>query len=847
MPLTRPPNPKAPWCYTKVHKNKKKWKLIFDNSFQQICLHDRCLQAFDLRDCPDTKLKEHLKIFKHSDCAENCRQCAVNAKRAVPSPSVSSDITSDSSSTPSESLGATGPSLKIPSQKRSSPMMRKTPSKNPRNNSYCRSPSPVTPSSSSSWSPFASSKSTPPSASSSHTPFPPSVSRSSITPSGGLFTKDAGQPSKFSFIDDEENRQTWSSLPTSVVERIAFNSLNMIFRMKRNNNIRRYLLGRALHGLSRKSVPEKLVSQNRFKDRVDFKVLEKKGSGPFYRLFHGAGMSFSRMSLKKKLQKFAVAFWKDGGRTRASATEVVGKKGNKLPVYYYFDPHDVLLLEYQKFWASSGYKVISDMPEFKKIAEIFEQSTLEHRLVLLKGHRLVLRSVTALMKSKPRWVKYMGSRDFACTHCRRATEFRLYKDKRVQAFHSSCQNAECNLGEECPTVQNGITEELKLSAKDFEACYGYSRYADCKSSADGISTHIENVNKQRQEGFTNDRNRLQTDSKFSVIVADFSGLDKMFRTHQKTQGELRQKQLNILTIAVLTKNVDGVTPLEKHQYFDFIDDRDRNDVAVLKFALLHVIIFLLERNITKFSLWTDNCSKQFHSRKPLYAVLVEIVNYINDKNAAFLEYLKSFVTGSVTASIEEFSWNFFWPQHGKCLCNSHFAVLKSALRQLAHHSDTGGINTLDALREISCEDVHVVETVSFENNLEWMEKITNVFPIPNVKNYHCFVRSFAQGVSTITCYPYSNEKVDKTKGITHSFIINNKDGKKDDEKEKEQEEEIVMGPTKFVEKLLSSFFSAADSFLGKPVTPSSGKGRKAVSNKVSIKKSYGAGNKKNGK
>lgn len=650
----------------------------------------------------------------------------------------------------------------------------------------------------------------------------------------------------FSFLPPAE-RGVWLETKLPVIGRLAYNAVRTIDRMKPNNNIRPHLLGHVVQGLKRSDIPEKLVSKDRFKYRVDPFVLEDKKSGAFFRLFYGSGLHSTRNSLRRKLQQQAICFWKDGGKTRASATEIMGKKGNKIPVYYYFEPHDVMLKEYQRYWAETGYKSIKNLREFQKIAPFFESSSLDHRLTLLREHRLMLRSVTALMKSKPRWVKYMGPRDFACTHCRRAEEFRLHGNKRLNGFHMECKVKGCIGGEQCEVVKKAVEAEMQHSAKDFEACYGCSRYLDCKNAHEGSKTHIDNVNRQRQDGFNKDRVRMQTDPSFAVIIADFSGLDKMFRKEQKTQGELRQKQLNILTIAVLTKNKPDVTPIEKHRYFDFIDERDLSDVVILKYALVHVLMFLLEHNFTKFSLWTDNCAKQFHSRKPLYAILVETLNKINNDRTLVFEFLKQFLGGNVKERVVEFAWNFFWPQHGKCLCNSHFAYIKSSMRDMANHSGTGGINTMEALKQISCDDKHIVVMVSIDESMEWIKQITNVHPIPIVKQHHCFVRDFTQGVSNIVCFPFTTDKADKTKGQTHTFVINLKSGKKDDELEEKEAEETVMGPTKFLGTFISSLFRAADSFLGEPVTQVSSRGKKAASNKGSSKKKSGDGMEKSKK
>lgn len=150
-------------------------------------------------------------------------------------------------------------------------------------------------------------------------------------------------------------------------------------------------------------------------------------------------------------------------------------------------------------------------------------------------------------------------------------------------------------------------------------------------------------------------------------------------------------QLNVLSLSVIT--FDSQNDCEKIVYHDFMDASKQEDLRIFIHAFEKVVGDLRRKEIVKFSLWSDNCAKQFHSKNPLYAILVDVPKRLVAQDLA----------------LHQLNWNFFVPYHGKCLCNAHFGHLKTALRKEAQID--GGFNTAEKLTEIQEPGLHIVSIV----------------------------------------------------------------------------------------------------------------------------------------
>jgi len=172
------------------------------------------------------------------------------------------------------------------------------------------------------------------------------------------------------------------------------------------------------------------------------------------------------------------------------------------------------------------------------------------------------------------------------------------------------------------------------------------------------------------------------DKEFAVLVYDFTQILSVYRRRYggRTQAEMRSRGYGYLTIAAVFRSFSDEELAQKYlksfekdgcvdviEYYDFVDEDARDNTAVFLWALKQVVRFLCKKGKTKFAGFGDTCGRQFFSRYCVRAVLLDVVNELNEEGC----------------KIEEFSLNFFCPYHGKCICNGHFAKVKGQLKKYA--------------------------------------------------------------------------------------------------------------------------------------------------------------------
>jgi len=275
-------------------------------------------------------------------------------------------------------------------------------------------------------------------------------------------------------------------------------------------------------------------------------------------------------------------------------------------------------------------------------------------------------------------------------------------------------------------------------------------------------------------------------------------------------------------------------PFELISYYDFLDDRESDDpncdLQIFVFGLRHVLETLLSRGYSSFNLWTDNCCYQFHGRKALHSVLITLLDDLIAKHAA-------------GKSLMAFIWNFFSPYHGKCVCNSHFAYLKTSL--VRECKTSGGFNAKEHLLKNTKEDGrHIIVEVRSD-----LPKIVDVCKVPAIKKYHCFERVLGQP-SLIRMYKFSIDLDTKSDisgpdsapiWVEHAFSLQSvfvphksRKGKTVRDTDDEEPEEKIGGNswlssmTSRIDDLQKSF-SLSDFFFGEPQIFLTNSTRKALS------------------
>jgi len=472
-------------------------------------------------------------------------------------------------------------------------------------------------------------------------------------------------------------------------------------------------------------------------------------------LLYGVPFKEERSSFKEELQGMAADFWKLDYIFFPSATKVIlidsdSGTPQQQAIHYYYDTEDVLFTKYQEWWATTGYAKLKEHDDrYKDIDVILQRCpTSQDRLDYLIRERIILSSRDQLMSEKPLWVKCMRPKDFACPHCRRSAEWKSSKERRRKDLHADCpQNCQVDKWDTCPSFMAALERETSWKTKEYELKFGRARYCDMEKASKNHATHIEHVNRQRRDGLAAQRTAMKADPSRAIIIADWTGLDFFYRPEGKSQQELRLVQLRLLCLCVIT--YDSNIPAETITYHDFTDQTSQTDLQSFVYAFTTVVGTLMDgtKKISKIDLWTDNCRKQFHSRNPLYAIMIEVGNIFSNK-------------------LEELAWNFFVPNHGKCLCNAHFGTLKRKLRNEA--SVGGGFNTIEKLPRIMENDSHVVRPIPPN-----LPPVTDVAEIPVVTSYHCFRRDFGKE-RTVRCFKFSTE-TDSRQGVSHVFVLRSED------------------------------------------------------------------------
>jgi len=217
-------------------------------------------------------------------------------------------------------------------------------------------------------------------------------------------------------------------------------------------------------------------------------------------------------------------------------------------------------------------------------------------------------------------------------------------------------------------------------------------------------------------------------------------LDKVLRTSDsgKTMGELRDSQHGLFNVAVIWH--DGTN--EHIEYFDALDEEQRNNPAVVVYVLDRVLSNLYGRGFTKFHIFSDTCSNHFRSRLALNAVMVDLVDSLLERNLV----------------IRSFSWSFFMQYHGKCICNGHFSAVKRALK---HESQVNG--SICGVEEISyIVDRKVSHTTTMVVPAD-IPGVQDVNAIKDIKQFYSFERVLTE--KAVICKKFTKD----SSGVKHVF------------------------------------------------------------------------------
>lgn len=673
--------------------------------------------------------------------------------------------------------------------------------------------------------------------------FPESSSSSASSPMGQTVTM-LNLETPFSSIPSlsDEGNALLSGLNWGTVAHIASGALFLHNRIHKRNPIRPYIRSALTEFITDNTTVLNVFSQRslRKSDGHLFRNLESDTDDDFWKLFYGNGPLQTRESRKQKIMNAAVQFWEN--ESFPSAHKVMSESGKhadqKVPIRYLCVADDILFEKYQEWWISKGLdtKLMEDCLPGKDV-EIYENmDDGVKKLEFLRNRKMIL-TPDSLSDSMPRYCKIIFPQDFACPTCRRANEYDQFASERMKALHSGCEREEClkipepgsNEIFRCEVFQRAMIAELEMETADFEAKHGRCAFIDAISAKNERMLHKADVDRQRINGFQQDRDSLVSERSRALLISDFTGMDRFYR-FDKTQSEMRLAQHQLLCIAVLfvedaeVEDNDGkmkMEPVEFIEYFDFLDEHGQDDVAVLRFAMKAVLENLLRRNFRSLSLWTDNCGRQFHSRKPLNSILSELVDELNNSPEI----------GS--KPLQEFCWNFFWPYHGKCLCNSHFGVMKNAL-QVKLADGFQGFCSTDALKEICERKEHFFVVVP-----DSLPVVTDVEPIPDTKIYHLFRRKPLQG-PLIECFVFSDQKDVIPPPLKHLFQYPKAPSKRKrdqppPEDSSEKEETFASWMTRTTSSMISSLSSLwdySDMFVGQPSSFPRKRGEKAVAKKV---------------
>jgi hypothetical protein len=258
-----------------------------------------------------------------------------------------------------------------------------------------------------------------------------------------------------------------------------------------------------------------------------------------------------------------------------------------------------------------------------------------------------------------------------------------------------------------------------------------------------------------------------------------------------TMAEQREGQFGWLAWAVVWNDGED----EHIEYHDFADESKRDNPDVVVYSLGVVLNALIGRGFGNFHVWSDTCSNKFRSKYALHAVLVDLVDSVNES----------------TNGIDFIAWNFFIPYHGKCLCDGHFAVLKRAIK--AEANEKGSVAGLEEIMDTIDRRVSHTTTIVVPEEIPAIRR-SGIRKIPDIKKFHSFVRDMES--ATLICKNFTNSPPEEW--VRHSFspyVVPKKRREEDDDDDGDDDEDGVLYDTlKSVLHGAKQFSGQVLSFLG---------------------------------